>query len=802
MKYFTKIIASLLFMFLVVNAQAQRNSSIKGKIVTADGFPVVSVTVTLKGEAVSTKSNNDGQYQFNKLKKGSYVIAVSAVGLKSDQKSIGLGDNDNQSVDFTLAEKSDQLTEVIIGGTIKRYKVDVPSTSLRLNVPLLEIPQNIQIVTSQTLADQQVISMSDGVIRNVSGAVRLEHWGDMYTNILMRGSQLQAFRNGFNVVTSFWGPLTEDMSFVDHIEFVKGPAGFMLANGDPAGLYNVVTKKPTGETKGEASFTLGSFDLYRTALDLDGKVTKDGKFLYRLNVAGQDKRTHRPFEYNNRYSVAPVLSYQFNEKTKLTAEYTIQYAKMSDVGSFYQFSPDGYASLPRNATTYQPGLDPTKMNDYSAFVNFEHKFNDRWKLTAQGSYFNYEQRGSSMWPTDVNTDGTMIRNVSSWDAKSEVTLGQIFINGNFKTGGLQHRILTGLDVGKKYYQADWGQYQDLDLASAPFDPRNPNYGFPANGYPEFDRETPLKDRATAVGGLMDQRYTGVYVQDELGFFENRVRLTLAGRYTSVTQSAWGGLPFSADRVTPRVGLSVSVTDQFSVYGLYDQAFIPQGGKLTSGNKVKPITGSNTEVGAKKDWFNGRLSTTLSAYRILKQNELTADPTQPQNSGLSIPIGEKTSQGIEFDARGEVFRGLNATLNYAYTDSKTTKVTPGVAGNVGDLTPGFAKHTMNGWLGYKLPSGFLKGSGISGGFTYLVDRATQTYSATEPEKNLPDYFKLDGGIFWEGKKVKITANAFNILDKYLYTGAFYDGYFASTPNGVYSWQSEAPRNYRVSIAYRF
>ena len=62
-------------------------------------------------------------------------------------------------------------------------------------------------------------------------------------------------------MNSYWGPLTEDMSFVDHIEFVKGPAGFMLANGDPSGLYNVVTKKPTGQTKGEVSFTLGSFDL-------------------------------------------------------------------------------------------------------------------------------------------------------------------------------------------------------------------------------------------------------------------------------------------------------------------------------------------------------------------------------------------------------------------------------------------------------------------------------------------------------------------------------------------------------------
>ncbi|MEJ7560563.1 MAG: TonB-dependent receptor [Pedobacter sp.] len=800
MTYFTKAVTLLLFACLAFQAQAQRSSSIKGKIVTADGFPVVSVTVTLKGEAISTKSNNDGLYQFTKLKKGSYTIAVSAVGLKSDQKTVELADNDHQTADFMLTEKSDQLTEVVIGGTIKRYKVDVPSTSLRLNVPLLEIPQNIQIVTSQNLADQQVISMSDGVIRNVSGAIRLEHWGDMYTNILMRGSRLQAFRNGFNVVSSSWGPLTEDMSFVDHIEFVKGPAGFMLANGDPAGLYNVVTKKPTGETKGEASFTLGSFDLYRTALDLDGKVSKDGKFLYRLNVAGQDKRSHRAFEYNNRYSVAPVLSYQFSDKTKLTAEYTLQYAKMTDVGSYYQFSTDGYASLPREATLYQPGLEPTKMNDNSAFLNFEHKFSDRWKFTAQGSYFNYKQRGSDLWPSDVLANGTIVRNVFSWDAKSEMKLGQAFINGNFKTGGLQHRILAGLDVGKKDYQADWGQSHVLDLASAPFDPRNPNYGFPANGYPQFDRETPLKDRAMTAGGLIDQRYTGVYAQDELGFFENRVRLTLAGRYTSVTQSSYGGLPISVDRVTPRVGLSVSVTDQFSVYGLYDQAFIPQGGQLSNGGDVEPITGSNTEVGLKKDWFNGKLSTTLSAYRILKENELATDP-QNLASGFSIPIGEKTSQGIEFDARGEVFRGLNVTLNYAYTDSKTTEVAAGVPGNVGDLTPGFAKHTVNGWLGYKLQSGFLKGSGISGGFTYLVDRATSNYSTTDLSQNLPDYFKLDGGLFWEGRKVKVTANAFNILDEYLYSGSFYN-YFASAPKGVYSWQSEAPRNYRLSIAYKF
>jgi iron complex outermembrane receptor protein len=138
---------------------------------------------------------------------------------------------------------SHKLQEVSVTEERKRYTENTPSSSLRVMTPIQEMPQNIQIVTKGMLQDQQVISMSDGLIRNVSGLVRAEHWGDMYTNITARGSQIQAFRNGFNVVNSYWGPLTEDMSLVENIEFVKGPAGFMLSSGDPSGLYNVVTKK-------------------------------------------------------------------------------------------------------------------------------------------------------------------------------------------------------------------------------------------------------------------------------------------------------------------------------------------------------------------------------------------------------------------------------------------------------------------------------------------------------------------------------------------------------------------------------
>lgn len=790
-----KIYFIMIFLCLSVCSFAQ-NGTIKGQILSSDGKPAQHVSIGVKNQRLGATSDENGNFTIAKVKPGVYTILASYVGLETLEQTVEVLEGESATVNFTLKETANQLDEVVIKDA-SQYKSNDVSSSLRLMTPIQEVPQNIQVVTSKALSDQQIISMSDGLIRNVSGAARLEHWGDLYANITMRGSQIQAFRNGFNVVNSYWGPLTEDASFIDHVEFVKGPAGFMLANGDPSGLYNVVTKKPTGETKGEAAFTMGSYGLYRTSLDLDGKISKDGKLLYRLNLAGQNKNSHRPYEYNDRYSAAPVISYQIDEKTKLTAEYTMQYAKMSDVGSFYVFSPNGYASLPRDFTTMPPGLEPTKIKDQSLFLNLQHQINDDWKLTVQAAYFNYQQRGSSMWPSTVNADGTMIRSVGIWDAKSEMTLAQAFVNGNVTTGSVKHRILGGLDIGSKNYMADWGQSHALDTLGAEFNPASPYYGMPVNGYPSFDRTTSLEARAVAAGGLQDQKYTGVYVQDEIGFIENKIRLTLAGRYSYVSQSAWGGTPETAKHFSPRVGLSASINKETAIYALYDQAFIPQSGRVTIGS-VKPITGNNTEIGIKKDWAGGSWNTTVAFYRILKNNELTSDPNSPPNSGLSVVLGQKRAQGIEFDLRGTIVKGLNLVANYAYTDSKVVKVTEGVTSvNKGDLIPGFAKHTVNSWLTYKIQKGALQGTGFSGGFTYLVDRAMSNWSTTDTETNLPNYFKLDGGVFWEKQKVRLTLNVFNVLDKYLYSGGVY-----SYLNNAYYWQSEAPRNYRVSISYKF
>ena len=807
--YIKRILFCLLFLSSV-SIIAQGQGKVNGRILLSDHVSAENIAVALKGTKYTAITNNNGQYEIKNVKPGSYTLSIKGIGIKTLSENITVTAGQTVTRNFTLSENQEELNEVVI--TKNKYKQDKPSLSLRLNAPVLEIPQNVQIVSGQTLKDQQIISMSDGVIRNVSGAVRLEHWGDMYTNITMRGSQIQAFRNGFNVVSSFWGPLTEDMSFVDHIEFVKGPAGFMLSSGDPSGLYNVVTKKPTGITKGEATVMGGSYDFYRASIDLDGKFDKKGKFLYRFNGALQKKGSHRPFEHNDRYVIAPVLSYQVDDKTKITLEYNFQHANMTEVGSYYVFGADagGYATMPRDFTMTQPGLPDTKINDHSGYLVFEHKFDDDWKLTAQTTYFKYLQEGYSSWPSgvgpgpvDLDYDGTsdgtlavgkIIRNVGIWDSESNMYLGQIFLNGKFNTGAVSHKVLGGIDLGSKDYIADWGQSHDLDTFADPFDIFNPDYGTPANGLPNFDRDTPLSKRAVAAGGLMSSEYAAGYVQDEVGFFENRLRLTLAARYTWISQTNWGETQADS-HITPRAGLSFTITDGLAVYGLYDQAFTPQSGIIKNGDKIKPLTGSNVEFGIKKDWFDGTWSTTASAYSILKQNELTSDPDNEPNEQFKVVLGEKRARGVEFDVRGKIIDGLNLIANYAFTESvvKDSNV-PGIV--VGSTVPGFSKHVANAWLNYTLVSGKLKGLGASIGGTYLAGRQTDTWSPGL--EKLPEYFKLDGGLSYETGKLKFTANIFNILDKYLYSGSYY----ASTNVNAYYWQTEQPINGRIGVTYKF
>lgn len=782
------LLSILLLSSAFLNAQTGR---ISGTVKTSDGQAGEFVTVALKGTQKVSVANSNGSFVIEKIGAGTYTLFTNFPGLEPMEQPVTVVEGETANVgEIILKENSKELNEVVISTTANKRNPSHGSSSLRLQTPLLETAQNIQVISSESLRDQQSFDMLEGVQRNVSGAQKVEHW-DNYANINMRGSQVTAFRNGMNVQMP-WGPLAEDVSMVDRIEFVKGPAGFMLANGEPSGFYNVVTKKPSGYNKGEVTFTAGSFDTYRGTFDSDGKLSTNGKLLYRLNMMGQLKGSHRDFEYNNRYSLAPVIRYKLDDHTNLTFEYTHQFSQMNVIGSNYAFSKRKYADLPVNFTTAESNLDPTEITDRSVLAVFEHSLNPDWKVTAQGALFHYQQTGQSIWPTFISSanDSFMQRGISIWDALGINKTAQIFVNGKVRTGGLMHTILGGVDMSHKDYYADWNQ--GASLGDSTFNIYQPVYGqVSASEVQGWDRSKEIRIR----GVRYNYGYNALYVQDELAMFGNRVRLTLAGRYTTNRTSDPYSPSTNDSKFTPRAGLSISVRKDLALYTMYDQAFVANPGLDWQKKSFDPVTGDNIEGGIKKEWLKGRWSSVASVYRITKNNVLTADLEHPDpvtgQFVYSRQTGQQQVQGIEVDVRGNIAANIDVVLNYAYTDAIITKDSdPRVVGN---RVAGATAHIQNTWLNYRIKKGPAKGLKISIGSQYQAGRSSW-FIFDNTENALPDYMRLDAAIGYQKNNFTIALNINNLLNEYLYSGAPY--------YGMYYWQTEPLRNGRVTIGYRF
>lgn len=771
----------LLHLFAYTNAQ-QGKGHVKGKVTTSEGRPVKYANIAVAGTRKGASTNDEGRYIIKGIKAGTYKLVVSFIGLEKQEEQVEVKAGETTVQHFQLKENNRELKEIMISSKRNRYQSDYPSDELRLDMPLIETSQNIQVITESVIADQQINTMREGITRNVSGAQMIEHWGN-FARVNMRGFRLPAFRNGINYGLT-WGPLSEDMSVVERIEFVKGPAGFMLSSGEPGGFYNVVTKKPGLHHQNQVGLTVGSYNRVRSTVDLGGKLDKEGKLLYRFNAMGMMSESHRDYEFSDRYTIAPSLKYRFDENTSVTAEYIYQKAIMSNLGGPYVFARNEFREIPRNVSLLEPNMEPTHIDEHNIFLHFNHKINENWKLTAKASYLNYKQIGSSLWPESVDSNDVITRGVDIFDALNESQFGQVFLNGDFETGFVSHKILTGIDMGNKQSFYDWTQ--GGELKGGDFDIHNPQHGVPTDSFPEFDRSRDIRKRAGAARRYGHQ-YTSAYFQDQLGFMDNRIRLTLAGRYTNNKRTSYGS-SVEDEVFSPRAGLSVTVIENTSAYAMYDQAFLPQTGVDAEGNAFEPVRANDIEAGIKRDWNNGKWNTTFSVYNITKQNVLTADP---ENPNFSIQLGEVRSRGAEFDLRGEVYKGFNIVFNYAYTNVLVTEDTD--PEKEGDRVAGHARHMSNSWISYDFQNPVLKGFGLSIGHQYQADRSSWNWSA-ENETVLPDYLRLDGAVSWSSNNLELSLNVNNILDEYLYSGASYANY-------VY-WQVEPGRNFRLNMNYNF
>lgn len=677
------------------------------------------------------------------------------------------------------------LNEITVSSRYyRKYKLDKTSNTLKLKTPVLQLPQNIQEIDKSVINDQQAISINESITRNVSGAFR-NNTADLYSPyIFMRGAAISTLRNGVDVSMIYIGPTPEDAELIDRVEFIKGPAGFINAIGDPAGSFNIVTKQPGGLNPNQISFIAGSFNLYRLSADLSGNLDKNQKWQYRLNALGQKAKSFQKYSFNDKFLVDPVLKYNISDHSSVTAEYIYQKQQYQQY-LLTVFSPYGFASLPRDFSITDPNKKPETATENNAFLTYHYDFNTKWQLTTKATFAQDNPEGNYFFVSAYNkaTPNLIQRRVTYEKFYSNVYAAQAFINGGFKTGGITHQVLGGLDYNRKNFLAYSGfNDKNANPALYPLNPDHPVYGI------SFDsnvKSGKLADIATNKSAI---EYGAAYAQDELQLLNNKLRITLAARLTAAKSSvAIPTISSVANTVlTPRFGLSYSVLTDFTAYALFDQTYTPQSGISIGGGVFAPLKGKNLEAGLKKDWFGGKWNSAFSVYAITRDNVIVSDPA----TNLQSQIGQTKTSGLEFDLKGEIVKGLNAVINYAYTDSYIAN--DANKNLIGLPTPYRVKHIQNTWLNYHLPA--LKGVSLSGGYQLQAGRIGRyPQDGSLPIANI---FRVDGGVGWSNAHYAVNGLINNIFNRFNYGTAW------TRPVGMYAYVPYPPREFRLNLSYNF
>ena len=159
------------------------------------------------------------------------------------------------------------------------YITGITNAATKLNLSLRETPQSVSVMTRQRMEDQNLRSIGQ-VLEQTSG-VNVQSPGSDRLYVFSRGLAIDSYQYDGMPTTTFafsqaLPQALSDMAIYDRVEVVRGATGLLTGAGDPSGTVNLVRKKPTDHFKGYISGGLGSWDLYRTEVDVSGPLTDNG----------------------------------------------------------------------------------------------------------------------------------------------------------------------------------------------------------------------------------------------------------------------------------------------------------------------------------------------------------------------------------------------------------------------------------------------------------------------------------------------------------------------------------------------
>lgn len=644
-------------------------------------------------------------------------------------------------------------------------------SATKTDAPLRDIPQTVNVVTAEVMQDQHATSMQD-VLKNVPG-VSFSTGDGQRDQVSIRGFSAIAdqFVDGIRDDALYF----RDLSNVDRVEVIKGPAAVLYGRGSSGGLINRVTKKP-GIDVTDFALSYGMWADRRVEGDV-GRVFADGAAAFRITAAHEEGNSYRSQQFLNRTAVAPSLELRLAPQTTvlLQADW-LEDRRVTDFGiPAYKGRPVAVDPSTYYGAANARDVDYSQSRVYSGTATVNHRFNENWSIRNATRYYHYTLDRNNTLPGTVNENtlkvslnrSNVYREEHGWFNQTDLTQKAEFF-------GMKHELLYGVEVGQQ--NKDLVNYSRNNVATVDlFNPVLPTLPLLIGGTP-----------GTSNLGVF--KTLGLYTQDMIQFSEQWKAL-VGVRYDRFEQETIQRLPGQANLSrtdnawSPRAGVVWQPSKQQSYYVSWSRSFQPSGEafSLAANNaELAPEATRNTEVGAKYDFLDGKATTTISLFRIERTNIKATNPAAPTTL---IPVGEQRTDGLELSGAAELGQGWRVLAGYAYLDATVTQSpTPSLQGKQATLTP---RHSGNLWLTKSLGHGF----GVGGGLNLVGARQADPANTV----TLPGYVTADMMAWYRYRGFEAQLNLYNLFNQgYIISG------HGSSPNLN---MPGAPRSVMATLRYR-
>lgn len=310
------------------------------------------------------------------------------------------------------------VSSMALGATTEgtgSYTTGSVNTATGLRLSARETPQSVSVVTRQQIEDQnlndvaQVLEQTPGVVVDSMGPA-----GSDANHIYVRGFEVGSIQvDGINRPDTFgFRDDLSDMVSYDRVEVVRGATGLMSGTGDPGATVNLIRKKPTLETQRKLTLKAGSWDNYRTELDVSGKLTQSGNVRGRFVASNTDSQSYVDRQSLERQVAYGVLEWDITDSTMLTAG--AEYQEMDNDGAgnhgFPMFNSDGSHFSPSRTFNSASDWSYHKRRTKTVFTTLEHQLDNGWqlKLNAEHSRRSYDDAFATAASGTVKPGGSGI----------------------------------------------------------------------------------------------------------------------------------------------------------------------------------------------------------------------------------------------------------------------------------------------------------------------------------------------------------------------------------------------------------